>query len=115
MAPAQRRGVAQLARAPVSKTGGWGFETLHPCQLRRIMACGLGWRSSRDLVNVAFQPAKFVREVRAEVARVTWPSRKETLVTTGLVFAMAAIAAIFFFVVDQVIGLGVRALFNVGI
>jgi preprotein translocase subunit SecE len=67
------------------------------------------------LTNVAFQPAKFVREVRAEITRVTWPSRKETLVTTGLVFAMAAMAAIFFFVVDQVIGLGVRALFNVGI
>jgi preprotein translocase subunit SecE len=49
------------------------------------------------------------------VSRVTWPSRKETLVTTGLVFAMAAAAALFFFIVDQVIGLGVRALFNVGI
>ena len=64
---------------------------------------------------MAFQPAKFVREVRTEVSRVTWPSRRETLVTTGLVFATAAVAAIFFFVVDQVIGLGVRALFNVGI
>ncbi len=49
------------------------------------------------------------------MSRVTWPSRKETMVTTGLVFAMAAVAAIFFFVVDQVIGLGVRALFSVGI
>jgi preprotein translocase subunit SecE len=65
--------------------------------------------------NVAFQPVKFVREVRAEMVKVTWPTRKETMVTTGLVFAMATIAAIFFFVVDQVIGLGVRALFNVGI
>jgi preprotein translocase subunit SecE len=65
--------------------------------------------------NVAFQPAKFVREVRAEIGKVTWPSRKETMVTTGLVFAMAAAAAIFFFVVDQVIGLGVRSLFSVGI
>ena len=64
---------------------------------------------------MAFQPVKFVREVRSEMAKVTWPTRKETLVTTGLVFAMATIAAIFFFVVDQVIGLGVRALFNVGI
>ena len=63
---------------------------------------------------MAFQPVKFVREVRAEIARVTWPSRKETMVTTGLVFAMAAIAALFFFVVDQLIGVGVRA-FNVGI
>ena len=64
---------------------------------------------------MAFEPAKFVREVRSEVTKVTWPSRKETLVTTGLVFAMAALAAVFFFVVDQVIGLGVRALFGVGI
>ncbi len=64
---------------------------------------------------MAFEPAKFVREVRSEVTKVTWPSRKETLVTTGLVFAMAALAAAFFFVVDQVIGLGVRALFGVGI
>ena len=64
--------------------------------------------------GVAVDPAKFVREVRTEVARVAWPSRKETLVTTGLVLAMAALAAIFFFVVDQVIGVGVRALFGVG-
>ena len=62
---------------------------------------------------MAVNPAKFVREVRAEVARVTWPSRKETLITTGLVFLMVSIAAIFFFVVDQVIGIGIRALFGV--
>ena len=65
--------------------------------------------------GLAYNPAKFLREVRTEVTKVTWPTRKETLVTTGLVFAMAALAAVFFFVVDQVIGLGVRALFGVGI
>jgi preprotein translocase subunit SecE len=64
---------------------------------------------------VAFAPAKFVREVRAEMAKVTWPSRKETLVTTGLVFAMAALAAIFFFIVDRLAGFGVRALFGVSV
>ncbi len=64
---------------------------------------------------MAFNPARFVREVRSEVAKVTWPSRKETLVTTGLVFAMVALAAVFFLVVDQVIGIGVRALFAVQI
>ncbi|MBN8889526.1 MAG: preprotein translocase subunit SecE [Rhodospirillales bacterium 70-18] len=63
---------------------------------------------------MAFDPAKFVREVRSEVTKVTWPSRKETLVTTGLVFGLSALAAIFFFVADQVIGIGVRALFGVG-
>ncbi len=64
---------------------------------------------------MAVNPAKFLREVRAEAVKVTWPSRKETLVTTGLVFAMAALAAIFFFVVDQIVGVGVRALFSAGI
>ena len=63
---------------------------------------------------VAVDPAKFVREVRTEMGRVTWPSRKETLITTGLVFALSALAAVFFFVADQIIGIGVRALFGVG-
>ncbi len=58
-------------------------------------------------------PVQFLREVRAEVAKVTWPTRRDTLVTTGLVFAMAAIAAIFFFTVDQLSGFGVRSLFGV--
>jgi len=64
---------------------------------------------------LAFDPLKFLREVRVEIGKVTWPSRKETLVTTGLVFALSALAAAFFFVADQVIGIGVRALFGVGI
>jgi preprotein translocase subunit SecE len=63
-------------------------------------------------VSVAFEPLKFAREVRIEVTKVTWPSRKETMVTTALVFAMASVTAIFFFVVDQVIGLSVRAIFG---
>ncbi len=64
---------------------------------------------------MAVNPAKFVREVRTEITRITWPSRRETMVTTGLVFAMAALAAVFFFIVDQVVGLGVRELFGIGI
>ena len=60
-------------------------------------------------------PFEFLQEVREEANKVTWPSRKETMVTTGLVFAMAAMSAIFFFVVDQIVGIGVRALFGAGI
>ena len=63
---------------------------------------------------VAVDPAKFIRDVRAEVGKVTWPSRKETMITTGLVLALSGLAALFFFVADQVIGVGVRALFGVG-
>jgi preprotein translocase subunit SecE len=66
------------------------------------------------VVSVAVDPAKFVREVRSEVSKVTWPSRKETAVTTGLVFLMVAISAIFFFAIAQVIGVAVRLLFGVG-
>ena len=61
----------------------------------------------------AFNPVRFAQEVRAEVQKVSWPSRKETLVTTGLVFALSALAAAFFFVADQLIGIGVRAVFNI--
>jgi preprotein translocase subunit SecE len=69
-------------------------------------------RGLGSAVLVAFEPLKFAREVRIEMTKVTWPSRKETLVTTALVFAMAALTSIFFFVVDQVIGLSVRGIFG---
>ena len=61
---------------------------------------------------MAANPAKFLREVRVEIGRVTWPGRKETMVTTGLVLGMVTISAIFFFAVDQMIGIAVRALFG---
>ncbi len=48
-------------------------------------------------------PVQFTREVRQEVAKVTWPSRRETLITTGLVLALSSLAAVFFLVVDQII------------
>ena len=58
--------------------------------------------------------AEFVQQVRQELTRVTWPTRKETTVTTAMVFVMVFIAAIFFFVVDQVLSYGVRVLFGLG-
>ncbi len=56
-------------------------------------------------------PIRFVREVRAEGARVTWPGRRETLVTTGLVLVMSTLTALFFLACDQIIGFFVRAAF----
>ena len=58
-------------------------------------------------------PIQFTREVRQEVAKVTWPSRKETLVTTGLVLGLSALAAVFFLVVDQIIQLAMRWIFGI--
>ncbi len=57
----------------------------------------------------------FFRQVRQEVQKVTWPTRKETLVTTGMVFAMTILAAVFFFLVDQVMAEGVRLVFGLGV
>ena len=59
-------------------------------------------------------PAVFMRQVRQEVSKVTWPSRKETAVTTAMVFVMVALAAIFFLIVDQIISLGVQQILGLG-
>ena len=64
---------------------------------------------------MAVDPARFIREVRSEIAKITWPSRKETAVSTALVMAMAAAIAIFFLVIDQIVGFGIHALFGLGI
>jgi preprotein translocase subunit SecE len=61
-----------------------------------------------------FNPQQFVREVRQEVSKVTWPTRRETVITTAMVFVMVAFAAIFFFVVDEAMNFGVRALLGFG-
>ncbi len=63
---------------------------------------------------MAFDLVKFMREVRVEAAKTTWPTRKETVQTTGLVLAMVVITALFFLAIDQIIGAGMRALFGVG-
>jgi preprotein translocase subunit SecE len=47
-------------------------------------------------------PFKFLQEVRQETEKVTWPSRRETVITTVMVFIMVAVASIFFLVVDQI-------------
>jgi preprotein translocase subunit SecE len=57
-------------------------------------------------------PAQFVREVRQELTKVTWPSRRELIFTTASVLVMSAAAALFFFLVDQIIAWGVSFIFG---
>ena len=47
-------------------------------------------------------PFEFIQQVRTEAAKVTWPTRRETLITTGMVLVMVVLAAMFFVAVDQV-------------
>jgi preprotein translocase subunit SecE len=57
-------------------------------------------------------PGEFVRQVRAETSKVSWPSRRETLLTTVMVLIMTTLLAIFFLGVDQVLGRIVRFLLS---
>ena len=59
-------------------------------------------------------PAEFLQQVRNEGAKVTWPTRKETMITTAMVFLMAVLASIFFLVTDQVLRIGVRLILGMG-
>ncbi len=58
-------------------------------------------------------PFKFMQEVRAEAQKVTWPTRKETTITTIMVFVMVAIASVFFLLADQVMRIGVSFLLGI--
>jgi preprotein translocase subunit SecE len=59
-------------------------------------------------------PARFLQEVRQEISKVTWPTRKETGISTAMVFVMVILAALFFFLVDQIMASGVRLIFGLG-
>ncbi len=58
-------------------------------------------------------PVEFAREVRAEVSKVTWPTRRETMITTSMVFIFVVIAAVFFLLADKIIGFLVKLLLGV--
>jgi preprotein translocase subunit SecE len=59
-------------------------------------------------------PVEFVRQVRQETAKVTWPTRKETMITTGMVFVFVIIMSLFFLAVDALAGYGVTWIIGLG-
>ena len=59
-------------------------------------------------------PFKLLQEVRAETDKVTWPSRRETAITTAMVFVMVALASVFFLVADQFIRIVVTFVLGIG-
>ncbi len=60
-------------------------------------------------------PLMFIRQVRQEMSKVTWPTRRETVVSTVMVFIMVAVAALFFTLVDQVYAALIKFLFGLGV
>lgn len=53
-------------------------------------------------------PAQFVRQVRQETSKVSWPTRKETMIATIMVFVMVTVMSLFFLVVDEIIAFGIQ-------
>jgi preprotein translocase subunit SecE len=61
-----------------------------------------------------FNPFQFLQEVRTETNKVAWPTRKEVMVTTAMVFVLAIVAAIFFTIVDQIIRFLLTSVLGIG-
>lgn len=57
-------------------------------------------------------PIQFIQQVRSEVAKVSWPTRREVMLTTLMVFIMAALTATFFSLVDILIKAGLTFVLN---
>jgi preprotein translocase subunit SecE len=59
-------------------------------------------------------PAKFIQEVRQETSKVTWPSRKETVTTTAMVFVMVVLVSLFLSFADYLIGNAMQLFLRIG-
>jgi preprotein translocase subunit SecE len=77
---------------------GWAASACSDSLIFTVNSSGNGRGTS-----MAISPFKFLQEVRSETAKVTWPTRRETTITTIMVFVMVALASIFFFAADQII------------
>lgn len=63
---------------------------------------------------MATNPLQFLQQVRSETAKVHWPTRKEVVTTTIMVFIMAALTSVFFFLVDLLIRTGLTVILGIG-
>ncbi len=81
-----------MARASVSKTEGWGFETLQTCHKSKV-----------NKVSFFAKVKKFLLEVREEMGRVTWPTRDDIINSTMVVLFAVLVFAVFLGVVDFVL------------
>ena len=71
--------------------------------------CGVSKSKSKERPMATTNPVQFIQQVRAEVSKVVWPTRREVMLTTVMVFIMAALTAVFFALVDLGIRSGLQA------
>ena len=70
--------------------------------------------AGRHILMAKQNPVEFLREVRSEALKVAWPTRKETMITTAMVFVMVILASIFFLLSDQVLRWVVGLVLGIG-
>jgi len=70
-------------------------------------------RLEKEINMATSNPFQFIQQVRSEVSKITWPTRREVLLTTIMVFVMSAIAALIFALVDLLIRSGIQSVLNI--
>ena len=116
-----RRSVAQWLEHRSPKPGVGGSSPSTPAKGRKrglldieIMSDQISNQAPVEARRKRVSPFRFLQEVREETRKVTWPSRRETAITTAMVFVMVAIASIFFLVADQLIRIAVTFVLGIG-
>jgi preprotein translocase subunit SecE len=71
-------------------------------------------RAEEHAPKKPFNPLQFFREVRVEARKITWPTWRETWITSLMVFIMVVITSVFFFLVDLILSLGVTQILKLG-
>tara|TARA_B100000579_G_C22195098_1_gene560339 strand:- start:196 stop:423 length:228 start_codon:yes stop_codon:yes gene_type:complete len=67
----------------------------------------------KEISMATTNPFQFIQQVRSEVSKITWPTRREVLLTTVMVFVMSAVAALIFALVDLLIRSGLQSVLNI--
>jgi preprotein translocase subunit SecE len=65
------------------------------------------------MASKTINPFTFLQQVRTETAKVTWPSRRETMISTVMVIAFAIAASLFFFAADQIMSYGIELILGI--
>lgn len=99
------RGVAQLVEHRSPKPGATGSIPVTPAN---------NALSFRNFFMAKLNPVLFLRQVRQEVSKVVWPTRREAMMSTLMVILFTVCAAVFFFVVDQILAYALKLILGLG-
>jgi len=97
----------------IARMSGTGSGISRPTGTSKAGPPGLP-KTERHMASKTTNPFTFLQQVRSETTKVTWPSRRETMISTVMVVVFALIAMIFFFAADQIMALGVDLILGLG-